>query len=82
MKFFKKRKNKVLLCTFGGILASSILISSIFYASSSHSSNRFITKKTDAKANLIPKDNLDYENASPSNTDNNLKETLKPAPIP
>lgn len=82
MKFFKKRKNKVLLCTFGGILASSILISSIFYASSSHSSNRFITKKTDAKANLIPKDNLDYENASPSNTDNNLKENLKPAPIP
>lgn len=82
MKFFKKRKNKVLLCTFGGILASSIMISSIFYASSSHSSNRFITKKTDAKANLIPKDNLDYENASPSNSDNNLKETPKPAPIP
>lgn len=82
MKFFKKRKNKVLLCTFGGILASSIMISSIFYASSSHSSNRFITKKTDGKANLIPKDNLDYENASPSNTDNNLKETPKPVPIP
>lgn len=82
MKFFKKRKNKILFYILGATLTASITASTIFYASSSQNRNKFITKKTNGKANLIPKDNLDYDKASPSNSDNNLKEIPKPAPIP
>ncbi|MGP1451566.1 MAG: putative immunoglobulin-blocking virulence protein [Metamycoplasmataceae bacterium] len=82
MKFFNKRKNKILLMTLGGIVSTSTLVSVIFYNTSNQNSNRYFSRRTNAKPNLIPKDNLDYTGADPSITDNNLRELPKPTPSP
>lgn len=84
MKFFTKRKNKILLLTLGSIVSASALVSVVFYNTSNQNSNRYFSRRSSSKPNLIPKNNLDLKDAESSITDNNLKELpkVKPQPIP
>ncbi|WP_029513584.1 putative immunoglobulin-blocking virulence protein [Mycoplasmopsis primatum] len=82
MKFFNKRKNKIIFTLLGAVVSLATLSSVLLYKTSNKNENDFFTKKSNLSPNLIPKDNLDYSNANSSTTDNNLKEIEKPKPIP
>lgn len=85
MKFWSKKKNRVLLFTTLGSITTATLGSVLLYNSFPSAENSIsISSSSKAKPNLIPKDNLDFSNSNNSNSDSNLKDLPKneaPKPI-
>ncbi|WP_170120252.1 putative immunoglobulin-blocking virulence protein [[Mycoplasma] phocae] len=83
MKFFKKKRNKILLGVVTSAAVISIVVGTGLYFLNSDSARNQLRSISAAEINsqLINKDNLDIRNANSSVNDNNLKEINDPQKI-
>ncbi|AXE60528.1 putative immunoglobulin-blocking virulence protein [[Mycoplasma] phocae] len=78
MKFFKKRKNKILFGVFASTIAASVVLGAgLYYLNSDSRSKLRSFSSTTVNPNLINNNNLDLRGVDSSITDQNLKELDK-----